>query len=108
MDLKHCPTEVMWSDVLNKPKQGMSFRKDRAVLMNVPVEYDDDLELSRTHVDLLPSPKQVQSVTEKTSPVTDCRSVLGDIGNRDLRSRDEGVTWADKVRQGPARAGIPT
>ena len=115
VDLRHCPTEVMWSDVLNKPKQGAGFKKDRAVLMNVPVEYDDDVELSRTHIDLLPKLEQVQPVMEKT-PMTDCRSVLGDIGNRDVSSgatpggENVGVTWADKVRWGgkAAPSGIPT
>ena len=51
--------------------------------MNVGIDYDDDLELSRTHIDLLPKPKQVQPVTKVEQPVTDCRSVLGDISNRD-------------------------
>ena len=84
--------------------------------MNVPVDYDDDLELSRTHLDLLPKPKQVQPVTEKTTPVTDCRSVSGDIGNQDTRSaatprgKGVGVSWADKVRWGwrVTPSGIPT
>ena len=80
--------------------------------MNVPVDYDNDLELSRTHIDLLPKQKQVQPVTEEKAPVTDCRSVLGDIGNRNgvRRSTVPGgntkqgkyephVTWSDVVRR---------
>ena len=102
--------------MLSKPNQGAGFRRDRSLLMNVPVDYDDDLELSRTHIDLLPKQKQVQPVTEKTALVTDCRSVLGDIGNRDVKSvatprgKSVGVTWADKVRWGRkvAPSGIPT
>ncbi len=43
----------MWSDVLNKPKQGQAFRKDRAMLMNVSVDYSDDEERRRTHPKLL-------------------------------------------------------
>ena len=112
VDLRHCPTEIMWSDVLNKPKQGAGFRKDRAVLMNVGIDYDDNLELSRTHIDLLPKQKQVQPVTEEKAPVTDCRSVLGDTGNRNgvRRSMVPGgntkqgkyephVTWSDVVKR---------
>ena len=45
----HCPAETMWADVLNKPKQGASFRLDRSHLMNVPTDYDDDIERSKTH-----------------------------------------------------------
>ena len=41
VEIRHCPTKKMWSDILNKPKTGAAFRKDRAMLMNVPVEYDD-------------------------------------------------------------------
>jgi hypothetical protein len=44
----YCPTKKMWSDVLNKPKQGAPFRKDRAMLMGVPEEYDDNVEYCRT------------------------------------------------------------
>ena len=56
--------------------------------------------------------KQVQPVTEEKAPVTDCRSVLGDIGNRDERpvatprGKSVGVTWADTVRWG--RRGAPS
>jgi hypothetical protein len=49
----HCPAETMWADVLNKPKQGAAFRLDRSHLMNVPVDYDDDVERSKTHPKLL-------------------------------------------------------
>ena len=43
----------MWCDILNKPKQGVSYRLDRSHLMNVPVEYDDDVERKLTHPALL-------------------------------------------------------
>jgi len=43
----------MWCDILNKPKQGASCRLDRSHLMNVPVEYDDDVERKLTHLALL-------------------------------------------------------
>ena len=31
VEISYCPTEKIWSDVLNKPNQGGPFRKDRAV-----------------------------------------------------------------------------
>ena len=43
----------MWCDILNKPKQGASYRLNRSHLMNVPVEYDDDVERRLTHLALL-------------------------------------------------------
>jgi hypothetical protein len=54
VELQYCPTQQMWSDVLNKPKQGNPYRVDRSHLMNVPVDYDDEQERKRTHPALLP------------------------------------------------------
>ena len=44
----------MWSDLLTKPQQGGLFRKMRAELMNVDVNYDDEIERKKTHPKLLP------------------------------------------------------
>ena len=55
IEVQYCPTEKMWTDVLNKPEQGAKFRLDRAELMNVPVDYDDNIERRRTHPKLLSS-----------------------------------------------------
>ena len=52
--IEHCPTEMMRTDVLNKPKGGRPFRLNRSYPMNVPVDYDNDMELLKTHPDLLP------------------------------------------------------
>ena len=43
----------MWSDVLRKPQQGILIKKMRAVLMNVKVNYDDDLKRRNTRPMLL-------------------------------------------------------
>ena len=53
VDVEYCPAEKMWCDILNKPKQGASYRLDRSYLMNVPIEYDDDVERRLTHPALL-------------------------------------------------------
>ena len=42
IDLKYCPTDVMWADVLTKPLQGLKFRQMRSVLMNCPLDYSED------------------------------------------------------------------
>ena len=39
VDLKYCPTDEMWADILTKPLQGHLFQKLRAVLMNCPIDY---------------------------------------------------------------------
>jgi hypothetical protein len=55
-DLKvmYCPTEIMWADVLTKPKQGAPFCLDRSHLMSILINYDDNDECSKTHPLLLP------------------------------------------------------
>jgi hypothetical protein len=44
IDVKFCPTDEMWSDVLTKPLQGQKFRDMRAFLQNCSRDYDDDVE----------------------------------------------------------------
>jgi hypothetical protein len=39
-----CPAEEMWADILTKPLQGLAFRTMRAVLMNCPINYEDEEE----------------------------------------------------------------
>ena len=41
IDLKYCPTESMWADVLTKPLQGQKFREMRSFLMNCPLDYSE-------------------------------------------------------------------
>ncbi len=45
IDLRYCPTDIMWAYVLTKPLQGQKFRDMRAFLQNCPRNYDDDIEL---------------------------------------------------------------
>jgi hypothetical protein len=60
LEVKHEPTDMMWSDVLTKPKQGKPFRVFRSKLMDVPEEYDDEEERKRTHYMLLPNEPEVK------------------------------------------------
>ena len=73
----------MCSDVLNKPKQGAPFRKNRAMLMGVPEEYDDNVEYRRTQQELLPTEDKENLDEHRPSkkPKTSSRSVLGEVGN---------------------------
>ncbi len=45
IDIKFCPTDEMWADILTKPLQGQKFRDMRAFLQNCPRDYDDDADL---------------------------------------------------------------
>ena len=38
IDLKYCPTNEMWADILTKPLQGQLFKQMRAFLQNCAVE----------------------------------------------------------------------
>ena len=44
----------MWCDLLTNPKQGDTFSLDRSHLMNVTIDYDDDVERRRNHPSLVP------------------------------------------------------
>ncbi len=46
IDVKFCPTNQMWADVLTKPLQGQKFRDMRAFLQNCPQDYEDDTEVT--------------------------------------------------------------
>ena len=74
----------MWSDVLNKPKQGSPFCEDRSMLMNVHVKYNDEEERKITHKDLLPQPEDEYNLAFPglSQPSKASRSVLGNIGNK--------------------------
>ncbi len=45
IDLRYCPTDIMWADVLTKLLQGQKFRDMQAFLQNFPRDYDDDIKL---------------------------------------------------------------
>ena len=44
IEFAKCHTTKMWVDMLTRPKQGTPFRTDRSMLMNVDINYDDELE----------------------------------------------------------------
>jgi hypothetical protein len=83
VEIRYCPTKKMWSNVLNKPKQGSPFRKDRAVPMGIPEEYDYHFEYRRTQQELLSTENKESLDDHRPSkkPKTSSRSVLGQVGN---------------------------
>ena len=112
VEIRYCPTKKMWSDVLNKHKQGAPFRKDRAMLMGVPEEYNDNVEYCRTQQELLPTEdkENLDALRSSKKPKTSSRSVLGKVGNsgnipgvlkQSSTTENSGnkISWSDVVRK---------
>ena len=101
MDVRYCPTTEMWSDMLNKAKHGTPFKRDRAMLMNVPLAYDNELEFKNTHPALLTKGANLADIETQESNAPS-RSVLGDIENvsphRRASENKYEVSWAGIVR----------
>ena len=49
LEVRHRSTDMMWSDVLNKPKQGTHLRFFRGALMNVSEKFYDNEERNNMH-----------------------------------------------------------
>jgi hypothetical protein len=48
INVKFCPTDKMWADVLTKPLQRQKFRDMRAFLQNCPQDYFNDNKLKKS------------------------------------------------------------
>ncbi len=59
IEVKFCPTDDMWADVLTKPLQGQKFRDMRGFLQNRPRDHNNDTEFK-----LLMKPQDVASSRE--------------------------------------------
>ena len=53
IEVQYKCTECMWSDMLTKPRRGKAFCKFCGHLMNVPENYDNEVERLNTHPGLL-------------------------------------------------------
>jgi len=62
INLRNCPTDVMWANVLTKPLQGQKFRDMRAFLQNCPWDYDDNIELQNDQLARRSMNQQVKTV----------------------------------------------
>jgi hypothetical protein len=47
IEIEHCPTDQMWTDINTKPKQGAVFRTFRGHVMGIPAAYNDKCYLSK-------------------------------------------------------------
>jgi len=41
IEIEHCPTDQMWTDINTKPKQGTVYHKFRGHVMGIPADYND-------------------------------------------------------------------
>jgi hypothetical protein len=74
----YCPTEIMWADVLTKPKQGDPFHLNRSILMNIPINYNTDSEHNITHPLLIPKDERNNLINNQVpTPLINHRSALG-------------------------------
>ena len=129
VELEYCPTELMWIDVHTKPKQGTPFRLNRSMLMNIPVEYNDEEEKRKTNPLLLPNTEEPQlkphpeieaGYSAIKKPLNHRGSVLQDSTNclrtPASKAKDRAnstklkrkLTWADVARGNPVRTPVPT
>ena len=89
----------MYTDVLNKPNGGRPFHLDRRYLVNVAVNYNNDLDLLQTHPNILPKAYQVLDNSRHKSLSVNHRSVLGDhtIAGYQLNDSRLGNSWLARI-----------
>ena len=89
LELRYCPTEEMWADVLTKPLQGKKFRIFRAMMMNCPVDYVDGLPpfLAAKHPTLSPSTYQKKINNNNNSTLTSPSPMKHQVVPTDLSLR---------------------
>ena len=68
---------MMWADFLNNPNVDGPFHMDRSYLMNVPVDYDNDMEILKTHHDLIPEADLILANSRRMRTPVHHISVLG-------------------------------
>ena len=69
IEIEHCPTDQMWTDINTKLKQGAMYRKFRGHVMGIPADYNDkDYEGKVKTVppvdSMLPIPKEPKASQE--------------------------------------------
>ena len=93
IDVRYCPTDVMWADVLTKPLQGQKFRDMRAFLQNCSRSYDDDIELQTDELARKLMKPQVKTVASSRECVGECTK-----STREKKGRNKSVSWGGETR----------
>ena len=53
VEIQYCLTLKIWADLLNEPKQGAEFKLDGAMIMNFPIEYNNEVKHLATDLIIL-------------------------------------------------------
>jgi hypothetical protein len=69
IDLRSCPTDMIWADILTKPLQGQKFRDMHAFLQNCSWDYDNNAELRTDKLAWRSMNQQVKTVASKQERV---------------------------------------
>ena len=83
----------MWINMNTKPKQGKLFKIDRSKLMDVPIDYDDDVRRANLQPYLLPS-FQNQKMSNLSHPIATrvCwKSPLGHLPRDQSQTLDQDI-----------------
>ena len=99
IDLRYCPTDEIWADVLTKPLQGQKFRDMRAFLQNCPRDYDDDIELQTNQLARRSMIQQVKTVASSWECVGELANLARVHWRRrgQVRRRGQSPTCISKV-----------
>ncbi len=74
IDLRYCPADIMWADVLTKPLQRQKFRDMQAFLQNCSRDYNDDIELQN-------DPLAPQTMNHQVKTNVSSRECVGEHSN---------------------------
>jgi hypothetical protein len=96
IDVKFCPTDEMWADVLTKPLRGQKFRDMRAFLQNCPRDYNDDTEFK-----LSMKPQDVASLWECVDEHAKLKPILKT--KQSSQPRATSPTCVSRVTWGPTQ-----
>ena len=88
IDLRNCPTDVMWANILTKPLQGQKFKKIQAFLQNCPQDYDDNIELQTDQLAWRLMNQQIKTVASSR----ECVGELTNLAREKVRRRGQSPT----------------
>ncbi len=94
IDLRYCPTDVMWADVLTKPSQGKIFWDMCVFLQNWSRDYEDNVSMLRT--DKLAQRLMNQQVKTVASP-RECVWELANLTEEKMRKRRQSPTCVSRI-----------
>ncbi len=93
IDLRYCPSDAMWKDVLTKPLQSQKFRDMCAFLQICSWDYDDNAELQTDKLALRSMNQQVKTVAS----LRECVGELANLTQEKMRKRWQSPTRVSRI-----------